>query len=97
MEKYFVNSNGFLKAKNKLDEKLHEAFRAWVHYQIDELYLILFDELFEKVCTDYYATGGKCQKPAYRRSMLDSKKVSIHISETGSLILYPIKGELLPF
>lgn len=100
MEKtYFIKRNVANKAKNKLDQQLHDAFKKLAHKTITEDNLILLDILFSDTAAAYKATGGRCEVPKYSRHTHAANyevnpTIFIYVSETCSYVLYPILGEI---
>lgn len=99
---YFIHKTRITAPKNKLDEALQKAYSSIVDRLISEENLPLLDKIFEDTVAAYKATGGRVQPWKYSRykagSSLDQyKPVFIHISDSCSLYLSEIRGELTPF
>lgn len=100
MEKtYFIKRNVANKAKNKLDQLLHDAFQQLTQKTITEDNLIILDILFDDTAAAYKASGGRCEVPKYSRHTLSANyepnpTFFVHVSETCSYVLYPILGEI---
>lgn len=100
MEKtYFIRRNVANKAKNKLDQLLHDAFSQLSQKTITEDNLIILDILFDDTAAQYKDSGGRCEIPKYYRtthgaSYEQNPNIFVHISETCTYVLYPILGEI---
>lgn len=97
MEKtYFIQRNTNNSAKNKLDAKLHETFAQLQHMTITEDNLFCLDVMYEDTVAAYKATGGRCQPEKYSRYAPEHRvdaSIYVHISQSLSYILHPIRGE----
>lgn len=100
MEKtYFILVQTDNSQKNKLDKMLHEAFKKYPGNLISETNLEIIDQEHEFVVDQYRMAGGKAVPYRYSRLKQGHGNETIHIniSESLSLTLKPVIGQITPF